>query len=67
MAGDLSGAAADAVTSADRVASGALESAEGWTIDNVDSLKGAVRRQPLASLAVAAGAGALVGALLLRR
>ena len=40
---------------------------EGWGNDNLSSLRDSVRNQPLAALAISMGAGALIGALLLRR
>ena len=40
---------------------------ETWTNDNLDSAREAVRAQPLAAIALSMGAGALLGAIFLRR
>ena len=40
---------------------------ETWTNDNLDSARESVRAQPLAAIALSMGAGALVGAIFLRR
>jgi ElaB/YqjD/DUF883 family membrane-anchored ribosome-binding protein len=38
-----------------------------WTNDNAESLRESVREQPLTSLAIAMGVGALLGLILFRR
>jgi ElaB/YqjD/DUF883 family membrane-anchored ribosome-binding protein len=38
-----------------------------WTTENADSLREAVREQPMTSILLALGAGAFLGVLLLRR
>ncbi len=43
------------------------ERVEDWGADHIVSLREQVREQPLAACALAMGAGALLGALLLRR
>jgi ElaB/YqjD/DUF883 family membrane-anchored ribosome-binding protein len=40
---------------------------EGWSNDNLSSLRESVRNQPLSACVIAMGAGALLGAILLRR
>jgi ElaB/YqjD/DUF883 family membrane-anchored ribosome-binding protein len=40
---------------------------EDWTNDNLESARESVRTQPLAAVALAVGAGALLGAIFLRR
>ncbi len=53
----------------DRV-SGLLRNTDGledWTNENVGSLREAIREQPLASCILSLSAGALIGALMLRR
>jgi ElaB/YqjD/DUF883 family membrane-anchored ribosome-binding protein len=40
---------------------------EEWGTDNLDSVRTAVRSQPLAAIALSMSAGALIGALFLRR
>lgn len=63
LIGSFSKSAANAVDVAESVYDGA----EKWTADNVHSVRGTVRSQPLTALAVSLGAGALLGALFLRR
>jgi ElaB/YqjD/DUF883 family membrane-anchored ribosome-binding protein len=64
-------AAEDRVTSAlnaaQDAAAQAVDQAEVWATDNAESLREAVREQPLYSVAVAMGIGAVLGALFLRR
>jgi ElaB/YqjD/DUF883 family membrane-anchored ribosome-binding protein len=43
------------------------EDAQEWAEDNADELRSQVRAQPLASLLIAGGIGAFLGAILLRR
>ena len=57
-----------------KAASGAMEAAEEayngmgkWTGNNVRSMRGTVRNQPLTAVLVSLGAGAVLGALFLRR
>jgi len=40
---------------------------ETWTNDNLDSARESVWAQPLAAIALSMGAGALLGAIFLRR
>lgn len=77
--GDVAGERAGAVVqSAGELAERALRLAEetamdwagdveDWTSDNVESARDTVRAQPLAAIALAVGAGALIGAIFLRR
>jgi len=59
---------ADAVDSAEAgaraIADRAAEQLETWTDGNLNPVRAQVRSQPLASVLLSAGAGALVGALL---
>jgi len=48
-------------------ASGFLEDSEAWTDDNLGNVREAIRDQPLAAGLILLGAGAILGALLLRR
>ena len=43
------------------------ERIEEWGSDNLDSVRDVVRNQPLAAIAISMSAGALIGALFLRR
>lgn len=63
LIGSFSKSAANAVDVAEAVYDGA----EKWTADNVHSVRGSVRNQPLTACVVSLGAGALLGALFLRR
>ncbi len=58
---------AEAVHSASTAASDAIENAQEWTDDGAASVRAAVRKQPLAACALSMSAGALLGALFLRR
>lgn len=67
-------AAARVLRSAEEVADDAVdqvsdryESAEAWTVDNLENVRVQVREQPLAALLLSMSVGALLGALLLRR
>ena len=68
---DVKGIATDGVSEAvqtARVAAGeAADRAQEWANENVDSLRSVVRKQPIAACALSMSAGALLGALLLRR
>jgi ElaB/YqjD/DUF883 family membrane-anchored ribosome-binding protein len=71
LAGEVGGVAAERMNS---VIADAMESVhemtdkvEGWSTDNLESLRDSVRNQPLAALVLSMGAGALLGAILLRR
>jgi len=68
---DVKGIAADGVAeamhTASDAASEAADQAQEWATDNVDSLRTVVRKQPIAACALSMSAGALLGALLLRR
>jgi ElaB/YqjD/DUF883 family membrane-anchored ribosome-binding protein len=54
-----------------RLAEEAIEQAAGdvetWTNGNLDSARESVRAQPLAAIALSMGAGALIGAIFMRR
>ena len=68
---DVKGIAADgmaeAVHTASTAAGEAVDRAQEWADENVDSLRTVVRKQPIAACALSMSAGALLGALLLRR
>jgi ElaB/YqjD/DUF883 family membrane-anchored ribosome-binding protein len=55
-----------AVTGALKTAQDAVERVEDWGAENIGEARDAVRSQPLAALALSMGAGAIIGALLLR-
>ena len=59
----MNGALNDAMESVTDMA----ERVEDWSEDNLETLRETVRNQPLASVMLSVGAGALLGALLLRR
>ena len=63
LIGSFGKSAANALDVAETVYDGA----EKWTTDNVHSVRGSVRNQPLTALAVSLAAGALLGVLFLRR
>lgn len=44
-----------------------VEELENWGLESIEDVRDSVRSQPLAACALSMGAGALVGALLLRR
>lgn len=67
LANGVSDAASDVLRSTNKAAEHALESVGEWTNDGVGSLRHTVREQPLAAVILSIGAGALLGALLLRR
>ncbi len=55
------------INAAQEAAAEAVDQAEVWATDNAEALRDAVREQPLYSVAIAAGIGAVLGALFLRR
>ena len=61
----LTDALDSAGSGAQAIAERAADQLETWTNGNLDPVRAKVRSQPLASLLLSAGAGALVGALLL--
>ena len=71
LAGEVSGAAAermnDALDNAMEAVHEMADRVEGWGTDNLEALREQVRNQPLASAVLCMGAGALLGAILLRR
>ncbi len=56
----------DMAGSAQRAASDAAEQVELYAEQGVDSVRGAIREQPFAAIALSMGAGALIGSLLRR-
>jgi ElaB/YqjD/DUF883 family membrane-anchored ribosome-binding protein len=68
---DAGGAANEGVNEAVRAtefaAQQVLEEVEEWADDNVNSLRDQIREQPIAACIVSLAAGALLGALFLRR
>ena len=71
LAGDVSGAASERMNAALNEAMTSVQDmadrVEDWSTDNLDSLRDSVREQPLASVMLSVGVGALLGAILLRR
>ena len=71
LAGEVGGDAAERMNTvlADAMESvhDITDSIEDWGTDNIDSLRDQVRSQPLAAVVLSMGAGALLGAILLRR
>ena len=71
LAGEVSGVASErmneALSSAMEAVQDMAERVEGWGEDNLESVREQVRNQPLASVVLSMGAGAILGALLLRR
>ena len=58
---------ATAVRAAEEVAEEAMDQAGVWAGENLDTLREQVRSQPVTACLIAMGAGALFGALFLRR
>lgn len=56
-----------AVSNAKQYAKDKADEVEEWGEENVESMRDAVRTQPLAACAISMSAGALIGALFLRR
>jgi ElaB/YqjD/DUF883 family membrane-anchored ribosome-binding protein len=52
---------------AEEAAGHMADDVETWTNGNLDSVRGSVRAQPLEAVALAMGAGALLGAIFMRR
>jgi len=52
---------------AEEAAGHMADDVETWTNDNLDSVRGSVRAQPLSAVVLAMGAGALLGAIFMRR
>jgi len=52
---------------AEEAATHAVDDVETWTNENLDSVRGSIRAQPLSAIALSMGAGALLGAIFLRR
>ena len=63
LAGHVGNAAGDAIDAA----TAAYNGMEKWTSNNVRTMRGTVRDQPLTAVLVSLGAGAVLGALFLRR
>jgi ElaB/YqjD/DUF883 family membrane-anchored ribosome-binding protein len=68
---DAGGVANDQVHEAVKTALSSVEDVaervEEWGNDNLDSVRDVVRAQPLAAIAISMSAGALLGALFMRR
>jgi ElaB/YqjD/DUF883 family membrane-anchored ribosome-binding protein len=71
LAGEVSTAAAErmngAINDAMESVQDMAERVEDWSNDNLETLRETVRNQPLAAVVLSMGAGALLGAILLRR
>ncbi|HEY6578444.1 MAG TPA: hypothetical protein VIY09_03915 [Rhizomicrobium sp.] len=63
----LANGVTDAAGTAVDAAGGAYDEMGKWTVDNIGSMRDTVRNQPLMSLLISLGAGAVLGALFLRR
>ena len=63
IAGTIGKAAGDAIDAAEDAYNGVGK----WTVNNVKTVRGSVRDQPLTAVLVSLGAGAVLGALFLRR
>jgi ElaB/YqjD/DUF883 family membrane-anchored ribosome-binding protein len=57
---------ASATEAAGDAAGDAVEQVESWSAAGTESVRGAIRTQPLAAIALSMGAGALIGSLLRR-
>ena len=57
----------DMIGQAETAADRAADQIGNWTNDNLVAVRQAVRTQPLSSVLLSIGAGAIVGAILLRR
>jgi ElaB/YqjD/DUF883 family membrane-anchored ribosome-binding protein len=71
LAGGVGDAASDRVSemlkTTEDMADQITAQVEDWATDNVDTLRETVREQPILAVALAVGAGALIGAIFLRR
>ena len=52
---------------AEEAAGSMADDVEAWTNDNLDSVRESIKAQPLSAILLSMGAGALVGAIFLRR
>ena len=52
---------------AEESATQVADDVEAWTNDNLDSARKSIRAQPFSALALSLGAGALIGAIFMRR
>lgn len=57
---------ANATEAASDAAENAVEQVESWSEAGAESVRGAIRTQPFAAIALSMGAGALIGTLLRR-
>jgi ElaB/YqjD/DUF883 family membrane-anchored ribosome-binding protein len=71
LAGDVGDVAAERMNSALSDAMTSVQEltdrVEDWSNDNLESVRESVRAQPLAAIALSMGAGALLGAIFLKR
>jgi ElaB/YqjD/DUF883 family membrane-anchored ribosome-binding protein len=58
---------AGVVRAAEEAAAEAVDQAEVWATDNLENLREQVREQPVTAMVLALSAGALLGAIFLRR
>lgn len=63
---EASSGLASATEAATDAAGSAVEQVETWSEAGAESVRGAIRTQPLAAVALSMGAGALIGSLLRR-
>ncbi len=63
---EASSGLANATEAVTETAGSAVEQVETWSEAGAESVRGAIRTQPLAAVALSMGAGALIGSLLRR-
>lgn len=66
LGNEASSGLAHATEAATDAAGNAVEQVETWSEAGAESVRGAIRTQPLAAVALSMGAGALIGSLLRR-
>lgn len=64
---DLADRGADGIKSVAHTVSGAVPNVSGWLDEQLDTMRERIRAEPVKMAAIAAGVGALIGAVFLRR
>jgi ElaB/YqjD/DUF883 family membrane-anchored ribosome-binding protein len=64
---DLADGGADGIKSVAHSVAGAVPNVSGWLDEQVDMVRERIRAEPVKMAAIAAGVGALIGAMFLRR
>jgi len=64
---DLADSGADGIKSVAHSVAGAVPNVSGWVDEQLDNARDRIRAEPVKMVAIAAGVGALIGAILLRR